>query len=126
MTDEFDHITTAAHVAMYKASSHIFAGILKEVRELSRKKPDATMSAGKVRIVNRVLKDLLTFLKSEPEGKYLDELDSEALPQMSDAVLIMVQFEKALEEFSLRYRAYVPDLDESTWITKELIAELED
>jgi hypothetical protein len=29
------------------------------------------MSAGKVKIINRVLEDLLTFLKEEPAGKHL-------------------------------------------------------
>lgn len=125
MTEEFKHITTAAHVKLYEDSKDIFAGLLKEIRELSRKKPEATMSAGKVKIVNRVLKDLLTFLKDEPEAKYLDELDNEALPQVSDAVLIMVQFETALAAFLSRYRVYLSDYGESAWITKEYLAEFE-
>ena len=45
------------------------------------------MSASKVKIINRVLTDLLAILKEEPAGKYLGALDDEALPQVSDAVL---------------------------------------
>jgi hypothetical protein len=125
MNDEFENVTTAAYVEIYQASNEIFDALLAEVRELSKKKPEATMSPGKVKIVNRVLKDLLTFLKDQPEGKYLEELDDDALPQVSDAVLIMVQFQAALQKFVGRYRQYVSALGGVDWITEELLAELE-
>jgi hypothetical protein len=125
MKARYEHVTLAVHVEAYEASNEIFEGLLKEVRELSKKKPEATMSPGKVKIINRVLKDLLTFLKAEPEGKYLDELDVETLPQVSDAVLIMVQFETALDKFFSRYHDYVSAYGEEDWITDELVAELE-
>lgn len=118
---EFEHVTTDAAVEIYDSSTPIFEGILREVRELSKKKPEATMSASKVKIVNRVLTDLLTILKDEPAGKYLDVLDEDALPQMSDAVLAMVQFESALHSFQLRYYKYIEG--RHYWITAELLAE---
>ncbi|WP_428826758.1 hypothetical protein ACLIKD_00715 [Azonexus sp. IMCC34842] len=122
MSDDagFEYITTNAAVETYTSSAPIFEGLLKEVRELSKKKPEATMSAGKVKLINRVLTDLLTILKDEPAGKYLDELDDDALPQMSDAVLTMVQFETALTSFRVRYRKYV--YNEYYWITSEQLA----
>ena len=61
---EFDDVTTDAAAAIYQASTPIFEGLIAEIRELSKKKPDATMSAGKVKIVNRVLNDLLEILSS--------------------------------------------------------------
>lgn len=82
------------------------------------------MSSGKVKIINRVLADLLTFLKLEPERKYLDELDDEALPQASDAVFVMVQFETALKNFVSRYCSYVPVYERRTWVTEKLLEEL--
>jgi hypothetical protein len=100
----------------------IFEGLLKEVRELSRKKPEATMSASKVKLVNRVLTDLITILKGEPAGKYLDALENDALPQMSDAVLTMVQFETAIEAFQKRYYKYIDSASRHYWITSELLA----
>ena len=121
---EFEHVTTDAAVETYKSSKPIFEGILREVRELSKKKPDATMSASKVKLVNRVLTDLLTILKNEPTGKYLDALDDGTLPQMSDAVLTMVQFETALASFRSRYYQRVRGKD--YWITSELLAAWED
>lgn len=118
-SDDFEFVTTDAVVAVYEASSPIFEGILREVRELSKKKPEATMSVSKVKLVNHVLADLLEILKDEPAGKYLQELDEDSLPQMSDAVLTMVQFESALKAFKKRYYGYISDLSDSFWITKE-------
>lgn len=125
---EFEHVTTDAAVEIYESSTPIFEGILREVRELSKKKPEATMSASKVKLVNRVLTDLLTILKDEPAGKYLYALDEDTLPQMSDAVLTMVQFESALESFRSRYKKYIKNgFDgEYYWITSEQLAAWKD
>jgi hypothetical protein len=119
---EFQHITVQAFVDRFEASSPIFSGVLGEVRELSKKKPEATMSASKVKIVNRILGDLLVILKDEPEGKYLELLDDEALPQMSDAVLTMVQFESALKAYSHRYHQRING--NFYWITQEFLGQL--
>lgn len=119
----YKHVTTDATVNAYEATSPIFEGILKEIRELSKKKPDAIMSVSKVRIINRVLDDLLHFLKNEPSGKYLEKLDEDALPQFSDAVLSMVQFESSLIAFRSRYNVYLEDFMESRWITEEFLAD---
>jgi hypothetical protein len=121
---DFEHVTTQAAVDVYESSTPMFDGILREVRELSRKKPEATMSAGKVKIVNRVLNDLLTILKDEPEGKYLEVLDDDSLPQVSDAVLAMVQFETALASFYARYNKYV--YHDRCWITEEFVSSLDE
>lgn len=118
---EFEHVTTDAFVEAYTSSTPIFEGVLKEVRALSKKKSEATMSASKVKIVNRILNDLLVFLKEESAGKYLEALDDESLPQMSDAVLTMVQFESALNAFHSRYYKYVDG--RHYWITSELLAD---
>ncbi|MBZ0260779.1 MAG: hypothetical protein K8F90_09280 [Hyphomicrobiales bacterium] len=121
--NEIEHITTEATVRLYEASSEMFEGIFREVRTLSNKKPEATLSIGKVQLINRILEDLLVFLKDQPQGKYLNALDEDALPQASDAVLTMVQFETALKAFYNRYRTRLYSEDE--WITEELVARVE-
>ena len=45
---------------------------------------------------------------------------------MSDAVLVMVQFEGALESFSNRYHQYISFKKGHVWITKEQLAEWEE
>lgn len=121
-----EKVTTKEAVSTYLATNDIFLGLLKEIRELSKKKPDAVLSAGKVKIVNRVLEDLKTILDSEPEGKFLDLLDDSELPQTSDAVLIMVQFETALASFKNRFfQSYKIDTysRRSSWVTPEFLEE---
>jgi hypothetical protein len=120
---EFEYVTSEETVATYEATQPMFEGLIKEVRVLSSKKPEATMSEGKVKIVNRILADLLTILKGEPEGKYLDLLSDHSLPQVSDAVLMMVQFETALEAFKHRYYRYLDGV--YYWMTPSSVEEIE-
>lgn len=117
----FESITTEANVATYEATIGVFNALLGEVRELSKKKPDASMSKGKVKVVNAVLEDLLTILEPEPEGKYLETLEDDELPQVSDALLMMVQFEAALVGFRGRYLKWVRVNfnRDHYWITEE-------
>ena len=97
---------------------------MKEMRELSKKKPDATLSVNKVVILNRILTDIKALLQDEPQGKYLDLLDDEQLPQNSDAVLVMVQHERALAAFKERYYVYLAVRGEHGWVTEHVVDEL--
>jgi len=128
MTD-FRHVTTDAAVQTYESANGVFEALLQEVRELSRKKPDATLSTSKVKLINAVLSDLLKILESEPEGKYLQVLEDEALPQVSDALMMMVQFNAAMTAFQNRYRKYIRkgfSGGNHHWITAELLKAWED
>jgi hypothetical protein len=121
-----EKVTTKEAVSTYLATNDVFIGLLKEIRELSKKKPDAVMSTGKVKIVNRVLEDLKLVLDAEPEGKFLDLLDDSDLPQTSDAVLIMVQYETALASFKSRYyQSYKINSysRKSSWVTPDFLAD---
>lgn len=113
-------ITTSEKTEEYDASADVFEALLREVKELSKKKPDATMSKAKVKIVNRVLNNLLTVLEGQPDAKYLERLDDDDLPQVSDAVLIMVQFESALSAFRDQYFRNLRSYGHR-WVTAELV-----
>lgn len=119
----FPFVTTEEKVDEYEASHDVFASLLREVKELSKKKPDASMSAGKVKIVNRVLQNLLVVLEGQPDAKYLEVLDDDDLPQVSDAVLVMVQFKSALDSFKGRHYRRASGYDHQ-WVTENLIAQL--
>ena len=121
---EFEHVTTDGAVDIYVASCDVFDGLLSEMRELSKKKPDMTLNKGKVKILNRILTDIRGILKKEPEGKYLDLLDDDDLPQNSDAILVMVQYETALNAFKNRYYIYERRIKEHIWTTEEKLKEL--
>ena len=118
-------VTTDAKVNAYQASSDVFEGLLREMRELSKKKPDATLSKNKVQILNRILTDISAVLDDEPEAKYLDLLDDEQLPQNSDAVLVMVQHETALAAFEKRYYVYFHEFGQ-TWVTQASLTALQE
>ena len=120
-------VTSEEAVSIFLATNNIFLGLLKEIRELSKKKPDAIMSASKVAIINRVLEDLKEILDKEPEGKFLDVLDDNDLPQTSDAVLVMVQYETALKSFKSKYyQSYGSTYNKKwAWVTPEFIKEYE-
>ena len=127
---DLTRVTTEESVKTYLATNDIFCGLIKEIRELSKKKPDAIMSKGKVKIINRVLEDIKNILEVEPEGKFLDLLDDNELPQTSDAVLIMVQYETALSAFKnkyfQRYKTGAGTYDYKTdWVTSEFLKEYE-
>lgn len=113
-------VTTSDKTEEYDASTDVFKSLLYEVKELSKKKPDATMSKPKVKIVNRVLGNLLTVLVGQPDAKYLESLDDDDLPQVSDAVLIMVQFESSLAAFRKQYFRNVRGYGQR-WVTTDLV-----
>ena len=118
---EGERVTTNEAVEIYVASCDVFQGLMSEMRELSKKKPEMTLSKSKVKILNRILTDIQSILKKEPEGKYLDLLDDDDLPQNSDAILVMVQYEKALLAFEKRYSKYDSRGMKLIWRTKEKI-----
>lgn len=122
---EFDHVTTEDAVKTYEAAVGVFSALLSEVRELSKKKPDATLSASKVKLINNVLDDLLGILKDEPENKYLTRLEDDDLPQVSDALMMMAQVNVALAAFKGRYHqaVRVNYAREYHWITAEKLAQ---
>lgn len=125
---EFEHITTDAAVKIYESATGVFEALLHEVRELSKKKPDATLNKSKVKVINNVLSDLMSILDRQPEGKYLQMLEDSDLPQVSDALMMMAQFNAALEAFHSRHYKYVKsgyNTGANHWITEELLEEWE-
>jgi hypothetical protein len=95
--------TTNEKVMGYNSCINVFNQLFKELKELTKKKPDTTLSKTKVKIINRVLDDVRAFLDGEPEYKYLDTLDDDDLPQYGDAVLILSQYEGAITAFRDRH-----------------------
>jgi hypothetical protein len=77
--------------------------MLTEMRELSKKKQDGIVNELKVKMINRILKEIKEILISDPSSQYLDLLDEESLPQNSDAVLILGQFSAAMDQFKSKY-----------------------
>src|SRR5437867_860421 len=94
---------TDDQVAKCETLRPLLQAMFVEFKELSRKKPDGVLNKRKVAIVNRLLKDVLFILEDEPTRPYLDLLDEDDLPQNSDVLLMLSQFDAALDAFYDRY-----------------------
>lgn len=77
-----------------------------EMKDFSKKSPDAALNERMVKSLNRILKDIKNILQNEPTASYMDFLDEEMLPSNSDVVLTMSQYRSALENYRKKYRRY--------------------
>lgn len=96
-------ITTKEKVETYETTAPLLRAMYRQIQELSKKKPDATLNANKVKLINRLLADIKEMLSNEPDSKYLDMIDDQDLPQYSDIVLILSQYSAAMSRFEERY-----------------------
>jgi len=110
-------LPTGEQVAKYDMLSKLFESVFAEVKTLSAKKPDEALNKFKVGAVNRILKDVKEMLSTQPTVGFLDLLDEDSIPSNSDAVLILSQYDAALDHF--RESHYKWDGLENRWSTQE-------
>lgn len=115
MANRAPQLTTQEKADAYDSFYEVFSHLYKELKALGSKKPSEILSASKVSIINRLLQDIQRTMEDEPQHKYLDLLDDESLPQYSDAILILSQYEGALKGFKERYYGYDSDYYEDRW-----------
>jgi hypothetical protein len=106
---------TKKQINVYETTRPLLDALYEEMQGLCKKKPDATLSEGKVKLINRLLEDIRTVLEKEADFKYLDLLDSESLPQNSDVVLILSQYTAAMDRFHSNYHGWDEDLRTHRW-----------
>ncbi len=80
----------------YDLLSSMLRAVYEEIKEFSKKKQDELLNEIKVKKINKLLVDLKEFLKDQPSSNYLDLLDNDKLPSYSDAVLIISQYNSAM------------------------------
>lgn len=90
-----------------------------EMKDFSKKNPDAALNERKVKSLNRILKDIKEILANEPTASYMDILDEEMLPSNSDVVLTMSQYRSALENYRKKYRLYSSVTYDHFWHTSD-------
>jgi len=114
-------LPTEAEVEEYLKLTPLLHSAIKEVKEFSKKRPDGVMSSLKVRLLNRLLGQLKEAMHVGPATQYLDLLDEETLPDYSDAVLILSQYDAAIHSFSHRFRGSDEQTGpyEERWFTEE-------
>lgn len=104
---------TKAQAEKLELASPILTAVVNEMRELSKKKQDGLVSPLKIRSINRVLEDIKSGLANDPSVRYLDMLDEDELPQNSDAVLVLTQWEAAVKQFKDKHQSFN---DEHDWV----------
>jgi hypothetical protein len=112
---------TQAQVDKYRYLTGMLDSALHEMREFSKRKPDALVTEPKIKLLNRLLLEIKTVVEREASNSYLDLLSEQELPQNSDAVLILGQYQSALKSFHARHYRFAADA--TRWVTQEWLLE---
>ena len=123
MENNYQDLPTNDEVEKYDYLSPMLDSALAEMREFAKKKQDGIVSATKIKLLNRLLKDVKAILSKEESSEYLDLLSEDELPQNSDAVLILGQYRAALNSFKKKHHRYI--YGDHKWATKELMEEMD-
>ena len=89
--------------AIHNTTMPLLEALYEEYSILSKKKPDATLSTQKIKTVNRLLVSVRQVLDSEAVIEYLDLLDEDDVPQVSDVVISLSQYVAAMKSFKRTY-----------------------
>lgn len=108
--------TTAEKASTHDTTMTLLESMYSEFKELSKKKPDAAVNINKISIVNRLLTRVRIVLNDEESIEFLDLLDDDIVPQVSDVTLILSQYVAAMNAFHEKY--YRWNGAESIWFTK--------
>ncbi|MFC1857507.1 hypothetical protein ACFL9U_05690 [Thermodesulfobacteriota bacterium] len=121
MTDENAWLPTEKDIENYKLLKDMLRSQKKEFDILSKKKADEQLNPMKIKMANRVLEPLKELFKHEESHNFLDTLNEDEMPTNSDVVLIISQYETAVNGFKNRY--YLRDKYqypmELRWMTEE-------
>jgi hypothetical protein len=98
--------TTKEKTSIYETTTPLLDSMYLEFKELSKKKPDAAVSKSKITIANRLLTKVREVLADEDTVDFLDLLDEDDVPQMSDVTLILSQYVAAMKAFHNEYYGY--------------------
>ena len=103
-------LTTDEQVELYCTISPLLKSMYSEIKDFSKKKLDDPMNLNKVKMINRLLVKAKEVLKNEASNEYLDLLEEDDLPSISDAVMIVSQYISALDKFHSDHYHYDDDL----------------
>lgn len=110
---------TEKDVAVYERLFPMLQAAHREMSELSKKKQDGIVNSLKIRNINRLLKDLKGIIEKDPSKDYVELLDEEELPQNSDVVLLLSQWQAALQQYKHRHFGRESSHTPERWFTVE-------
>lgn len=103
MSKKQNDLPTEKNIKDYSLLKDMLDAQRREFDLLSKKKSDGQLNKLKIKMVNRVLEPLNELFKNEPSYKFLDVLNEDDMPTNSDVVLIISQYEGALQNFKNKY-----------------------
>ena len=86
-------------------------------RRVNKKKQDEHLNELKVKKINKVLIEILSVLEIEESKIFLDLLEVDELPTNSDAVMILAQFQVAMNNFHSKHHRWNMDEHKDIWYT---------
>lgn len=98
--------TTDLQIELYSTIYPLLKSLFTEIKDFSKKNQNDPINLSKVKIINRLLIKAKDILKDESSIEYLDILEEDNLPSMSDAVLIVSQYISALDKFHSDHYKY--------------------
>lgn len=81
----------------------LLEAMFNEFKELSKKKPEAAVSKNKILVVNRLLEKIREILSNETSIQYLDLMDVDNIPQVSDVTLMLSQYVAAMTGYRAKH-----------------------
>jgi hypothetical protein len=108
--------TTAKKASTHDVMTPLLSAMYEEFKELSKKKPEAVVSKSKLLIANRLLERIREVLSTEESIEFLDLLNEDDMPQVSDVTLIFSQYVAAMHAFKGKYHGW--DGFEHRWFTE--------
>ena len=109
---------TERQIATFQRLRPMLQAAHHEMSELSKKKPDGIVNDLKIRVINRLLIELRKLLENDPSRDFIELLDEESLPNNSDVVMQLSQWQSALAQYADRF--YLPvGSGLRQWITVE-------
>jgi hypothetical protein len=110
---------TEEQAATYDRLVPMLEAAHREMTELSKKKQDGIVNTLKIKMLNRLLGELSKIIANDPSHAFVDMLDEETLPQNSDAVLILSQWQAALKQYKDRHHGRDQATHQVRWFTSE-------
>ena len=105
--------TTAEKASLHDTTMPLLVAMFDEFKELSKKKPDAAVSKSKLKLANRLLAKVREVLTDEDSLQFLDLLEEDDVPQVSDVTLVFSQYVAAMKAFQGRHYGW--NGSETTW-----------
>lgn len=110
------YYTTKEKASLHDTTMPLLKAMYTEFKELAKKKPEAAVSKSKIKLINRLLEKINIILKDEKSIEFLDMLEEDDIPQISDVTLILSQYVAAMAAFQQSHYGW--DGKDNNWFIK--------